>query len=55
MKRVVPKRYWRDINDIFVRFGQSICLPRNPKCNACPVNKYCVYYRNEYKPPAPKK
>lgn len=55
LKRIVPKRYWKDINDIFVRFGQSICLPRNPRCGECPVNRYCRYYRNEYKRPAPKK
>ena len=55
LKRIVPKRYWRDINDIFVRFGQSICLPRNPKCNACPVNKYCMYYKDRYKPAHAKK
>ncbi|MDI6722948.1 MAG: endonuclease III, partial [Candidatus Aenigmarchaeota archaeon] len=43
LKKIVPKRYWMDINDIFVQFGQNICLPRNPKCSVCPVNKYCKY------------
>ncbi len=55
LKRVVPKRYWRDINDIFVRFGQGICLPRNPKCGICSVKGYCKYYKNQYKPPRPMK
>jgi endonuclease-3 len=45
LRRIVPKRYWMDINDIFVRFGQSICLPRNPRCGQCPVNGYCRYYK----------
>ncbi|MBI2580136.1 MAG: endonuclease III [Candidatus Aenigmarchaeota archaeon] len=45
LKRIVPKRYWRDINDIFVRFGQSVCLPKNPKCDICPVNRYCDYFK----------
>jgi len=49
LKRIVPKRYWIDINDIFVQFGQNICLPRNPKCQECPVSMYCRYAQHRCK------
>ncbi|MBS3146945.1 endonuclease III [Candidatus Woesearchaeota archaeon] len=38
---VVPKRYWYDLNDLFVTYGQNICLTRSPLCSKCPINKYC--------------
>lgn len=55
LKRIVPKKYWMDVNDIFVQFGQNICLPRNPKCGGCPVNRYCDYFKNQYKSLSTKK
>lgn len=45
LKRVLPRRYWRDFNNIFVQFGQNICRPIGPRCGACPVNQYCEYYK----------
>lgn len=38
---VVPKRYWHDLNNTFVAFGQNICVPISPKCSICPVERYC--------------
>jgi endonuclease III len=39
--KILPKRYWRDFNAIFVQFGKTICVPISPKCSICPINKYC--------------
>jgi len=39
--KVLPKKYWREFNTIFVLFGKTICLPISPKCSICPINKYC--------------
>ena len=41
---VVPKKYWRELNELFVLFGQNICLPRKPNCFVCPIKKWCDYY-----------
>ena len=41
LKNIVPKELWIKINRNFVRFRQQICLPINPKCDACPINKIC--------------
>jgi len=50
LMKILPKRYWQDFNDTFVTFGQNICRPVGPRCNICPVNKYCVYYKKVYLP-----
>jgi endonuclease-3 len=50
LKKILPKKYWRDFNNIFVQFGQNICRPVGPRCGACPVSKYCKYYKEVYLP-----
>ncbi|KAI8968377.1 DNA glycosylase, partial [Mycotypha africana] len=37
----LPKNKWKDINPLLVGFGQIVCLPRGPRCNSCPVSRYC--------------
>jgi endonuclease-3 len=37
----LPKQYWSRLNFVIVSFGQTICLPRNPKCDLCPIVPYC--------------
>jgi len=39
----IPKKYWIDFNDLFVKFGQRICQPRKPLCYKCPIVRYCDY------------
>lgn len=41
LTRIIPKKYHSIVNRVFVAHGQTICLPRNPKCDVCPVEKYC--------------
>ena len=31
----LPTEYWAPINPLLVGFGQTICLPRVPKCGEC--------------------
>jgi len=42
LMKVVPKKYWLDINDLLVTFGQNICLPLSPKCTNCPISQFCL-------------
>ncbi|NMB66774.1 endonuclease III [Candidatus Woesearchaeota archaeon] len=41
LEKILPKKYWRDFNSIFVQFGKTICLPVSPKCSICPIKGYC--------------
>ena len=44
----IPKKYWIDINDTFVMYGQNICKPISPMCNVCKIKKKCNYYKLNY-------
>lgn len=33
----IPKKYWSEINDLMVAFGQTVCRPIGPKCKECRV------------------
>ena len=44
----VPKRYWLELNDLFVRFGQTTCKPVGPNCESCTLTGTCTYYREVY-------
>ncbi|VVB61413.1 G/T mismatches repair enzyme [uncultured archaeon] len=41
LKKILPLQYWNDFNDLFVTFGQTICVPISPFCNRCPIEQYC--------------
>ena len=41
LRKHLPKRYWKTWNRYLVAFGQTLCLPRNPRCNLCPITRYC--------------
>ncbi len=37
----LPKEVWRDLNFTIVSFGQTVCLPKNPKCTECKIRDFC--------------
>lgn len=41
LRKKLPKKHWLDINSYVVAFGQSLCKPRKPECDICPIYKYC--------------
>ena len=46
----VPRRYWLELNDLFVRFGQTTCRPIGPRCGECSLTATCDYYRTVVAP-----
>ena len=48
--KTVPKRYWLELNELFVRFGQTTCKPVGPKCGECTLRAGCRYYREVVAP-----
>lgn len=44
LMKKIPKKFWLEINDTFVMYGQNICKPVNPMCELCKVNDSCEYY-----------
>ena len=47
LMKKVPKKYWLDVNDTFVMYGQNICKPISPMCNVCKIKKNCKYYKTK--------
>jgi len=41
LMKKVPKKYWRDLNDVFVMYGQNVCTSLSPFCSRCVIRKYC--------------
>ncbi len=39
--KILPKKYWIEINELLVAFGQTICTPVSPKCSECPFKNKC--------------
>jgi len=40
---VLPEKHLMTCNELMVRHGQTICKPRDPRCEECPVASICLY------------
>ncbi|MFH1622786.1 MAG: endonuclease III [Candidatus Omnitrophota bacterium] len=41
LRKILPKKFWIEYNDLLVTFGQNICKPISPLCNNCKIYKLC--------------
>lgn len=39
--RVIPRKWWPDVNLYLVTWGQNVCKPVYPRCRACVVSPLC--------------
>jgi endonuclease III len=46
--RLVDRKDWIELNDVFVKFGQTVCRPIGPRCPACSLTNRCRYYQQVY-------
>jgi endonuclease III len=49
LTRIVEKRDWLPLNEVFVTFGKLVCKPIGPKCPLCPLTDRCKWYRDNYR------
>jgi endonuclease-3 len=40
--RVVPRRWWSDVNLHLVTWGQNVCRPIYPVCDGCAIRRWCA-------------
>lgn len=45
LSKILPRRNWIEINDLFVRFGQTTCRAVEPRCNICLLRDDCKYFK----------
>ena len=41
LRKILPVKYWKTWNSHLVSFGQTRCDPVRPKCDGCPIARYC--------------
>ena len=42
LRKLLPVKYWKTWNSHLVSFGQTRCAPVRPKCDGCPISKFCT-------------
>ncbi|MFQ5907953.1 MAG: glutamate ligase domain-containing protein [Thermoplasmata archaeon] len=43
LRQLLPQSLWVEVNELFVRHGQTTCRPTNPACEACSLRDLCAY------------
>jgi len=46
LMEIVPKKNWTLLSHLIVFHGRNICQARKPKCDVCPIAKYCSAINN---------
>lgn len=41
LEKIIPKKYWKEFNTIFVLFGKTVCVSISPFCSRCPIENSC--------------
>jgi endonuclease-3 len=41
LRELVPQKEWTLFSHLLVFHGRNICIARKPKCEECPIAKYC--------------
>lgn len=46
---IIPEKRWTMTTHLFILHGRKTCKAKNPLCEVCPVQDYCVYYSTVYR------
>lgn len=49
LQKAIDRDLWTRAHHAIIFHGRRICSARNPKCQTCPVNEICLYYKNSIK------
>ncbi len=41
LRKLLPMKYWKTWNSHLVSFGQTRCGPLRPRCDGCPIARFC--------------
>lgn len=45
--KIIPKKYYKDVNHLFIWHGRKVCTAQNPKCDKCPIKECCAMQKKE--------
>ena len=40
---IIPKEYWKDVNNLIVWHGRLVCKAQKPDCDNCIINDLCAF------------
>jgi endonuclease-3 len=41
LMKLVPKKQWSKLSDLFIFHGRRVCAARKPRCNECKIRMFC--------------
>ena len=47
MEELIPENDFKSFNYAILDFAALTCLPRNPRCDECPLNELCDYFQGD--------
>lgn len=45
MEQLIPEKNLKEFNYALLDFAALVCLPRTPKCDACPITELCDFFK----------
>jgi len=42
-----PQEQWGDLTDVLIAHGRECCDAKKPKCEVCPISRYCRFFRTK--------
>src|SRR3989442_14244561 len=45
LARIIPREYWVNVNEGFVRYGKEVCKPIGRRCGEGALPAFCTDYR----------
>ncbi len=46
LMKVLPNDRWTEAHHLLIFHGRRTCSARRPKCDACPVSEYCIWFKH---------
>lgn len=47
LQKKIDKNLWSISHHLFISHGRNLCKARNPKCDECPLQSLCKYYKSK--------
>jgi endonuclease-3 len=45
LEKLIPDSYKDLAHRVMIYFGRHLCKSQNPRCEECPLQQYCLYYK----------
>jgi len=46
---LIPRKYWRYVNYVFISHGRAVCISKKPRCRECAISGDCRYFQDSRK------